>query len=222
MAQLRRDRAVQLVWYAAYGSNLHAARFACYLSGGTPVGAARANPGCRDRSDPRAVAPVTLPGGVYFALESSTWSGGVAFYDPTLAGTVPGRAYLLTTGQFCDVVAQETRRAPGVDLDLDLDTVSRAGRHQLGPGPYQTLLRVGSREGHPVLTFTAPGTADDLPANAPSAAYLRVIGLGLRETHGWSARRAATYLCGLRGARGAWDVGTVQELLTGSTSTLDR
>jgi hypothetical protein len=30
-----------LVWYVAYGSNMRAARFGCYISGGRPRGARR-------------------------------------------------------------------------------------------------------------------------------------------------------------------------------------
>ncbi len=70
-----------LIWYVAYGSNLSRARFGCYLTGGTPVGARRANPGARDPSPPRADTALTLPGQVYFADTSAMWGGGVAFYD---------------------------------------------------------------------------------------------------------------------------------------------
>lgn len=206
------EQPADLVWYAAYGSNMHAARLDCYLLGGTPTGATRWNPGCRDRSGPRDSAPVMLPGGIYFALDSATWGGGVAFYDPTLPGQVPARAYLLTVGQFSDLVAQEMRRPPGTDLDLG--PVCRTGRHQLGPGYYETLVSVAARDGHPMLTFTAPGPAAELPWNAPSAGYLRMLGLGLAEGHGWGAERAATYLCERPGAAGAWDVAAVTALLT--------
>lgn len=39
-----------LVWYAAYGSNLAAARFRCYVVGGRPAGAARTYPERRGRA----------------------------------------------------------------------------------------------------------------------------------------------------------------------------
>ena len=40
------------VFYAAYGSNLSAERFACYIAGGTAPGASRALPGARDSASP--------------------------------------------------------------------------------------------------------------------------------------------------------------------------
>lgn len=101
-----------MLWYVAYGSNLHRDRFLCYLAGGRPAGAARTYTGCRDPRPPAADRPVLLPGGIYFAQTSPVWGGGVAFYDPSLPGLAPARAYLLTTGQFSDVLAQEMRRAP--------------------------------------------------------------------------------------------------------------
>ena len=55
------------VWYVSYGSNMSAARLACYLEGGCPPGGNRANPGARDRSLPARSVPVDLPGTTYFA-----------------------------------------------------------------------------------------------------------------------------------------------------------
>ncbi|MEV5303213.1 histone deacetylase [Amycolatopsis methanolica] len=199
------------VWYVGYGSNLHAARLRYYLEGGTPPGGRRSCCGCRDPRRPERVVAHSMPGAVYFATESATWGGGRAFYDPSLPGTAACRAYLLTVGQFSDLAAQEMYRAP--DGDLDLTTVLSAGRDVLGPGRYETLLHVGDLEGFPVLTFTAPWTADEVPWNPPSAVYLRMLGDGLRESHCWPPFRVAEYLCGLRGAEGFWSVDEVADLL---------
>lgn len=147
------DGAPDRVWYTAYGSNLHRDRLTCYLAGGRPPGARRSYPGCRDHSPPLATVPVLLPGQLYFALESKTWTGGMAFYDPFDEGELPARAYLLTAEQFADIAAQEMYRAPGTDLDLT--GVLRTGRAQLGPGRYETLVCPGQLDGHPMLTFTA-------------------------------------------------------------------
>jgi len=190
------------VWYVAYGSNLSAARFGCYIAGGQPTGATRQYPGCRDRSDVRATASLCLPGGLFFAGRSLTWGGGMAFYDPTLPGRAAVRAYLLTPGQFADVAAQEMHRVP--DADLDLGPLLEGERHSWGQGRYETVLRVGTRDGHPMLTFTAPWGAGGVTTAAPSAAYLRVIGAGLAEAHGWSARQIAGYLAAAPGARDSW------------------
>ncbi|WP_344314074.1 histone deacetylase [Fodinicola feengrottensis] len=201
-----------LLWYVSYGSNLSAARFGCYLYGGRPTGARRTYPGCRDRSAPRRTEPAWLPGGVYFATESPTWTGGVAFLDATIADAVAARRYLVTPGQFADVVAQEMRRPPQADLDLTelLDT----GRQRLGGGRYETLVRVGEHAGFPMVTFTAPWSLSDVDTRAPSAAYLRMIGLGLMETHGWDPLRTADYLCARPGAAGHWSVDEVSSLLS--------
>jgi hypothetical protein len=200
-----------VVWYVSYGSNMNAARFGCYLAGGTPEGALRGFPGCRDRQLPREARGHELPGGIYFATESPVWGGGRAFYDPALPGTAPARAYLITAGQFSDVAAQEMYREPGEDLDLA--AVLATGRVQLGPGRYETLLHTGDLDGHPVLTFTAPWSAADVDPVAPSANYLRMLAGGLCDAHGWDVTRAATYLAGRPGATGAWTADGITEVL---------
>ena len=186
------------VWYAAYGSNMHAERFACYLRGGRPPGGARTYPGCRDTRAPERQVQVVLPGQMYFAGESAVWTGGMAFYDPTAAGTTPARAYLVTAQQFADIAAQEMRRDPGADLDLT--EVLAQGTAQLGPGRYETLVHPGHLDGLPLLTFTAPWRIEQAPLNPPSAAYLHHLAAGLAETHGWPQDRIAAYLASRPGA----------------------
>lgn len=192
----------EYVWYAAYGSNMHADRLGYYLAGGTPPGAARTYPGCRDTRPPLRTAPAMMPGGIYFALESRAWTGGLALYDPNLTGHAAARRYLLTAAQFCDIAAQEMYQPTGIDLDLD--EVLATGRQQIGPGRYETLVRAGTADGYAVLTFTAPWHADDVVWNAPAPRYLGMLASGLRESHGWSARQVAGYLAGLPGVRGNW------------------
>ncbi|MGH3914627.1 MAG: histone deacetylase [Pseudonocardiaceae bacterium] len=181
---------------------MSAGRLTCYLAGGTPPGAQHSYSGCRDRRPPRRALGCTLAGGVYFATESLVWGGGRAFYDPALVGPAAARAYLLTAGQFADIVAQEMYRSTGTDIDLG--PVLATGRAQLGPGRYETLLHVGDLDGHPLLTFTAPWQATDVPWTVPSASYLRMLAQGLREAHGWDVHQAAGYLAHLPGARGHW------------------
>ena len=113
-----RLRTDDLVWYVAYGSNMRAARFGCYISGGRPRGARRTYLGCRDQSPPRLNVGIHLAGGLTFAGRSSVWGGGMAFYDPHADGEMAARAYLLTSGQLSDVVAQEVRRPVGSYLAL--------------------------------------------------------------------------------------------------------
>ncbi|GGO86537.1 histone deacetylase [Wenjunlia tyrosinilytica] len=199
------------VWYAAYGSNMHLSRFDCYIRGGTPAGGARSYPGCRDRRRPERSLSVVLPGTMYFALESTVWTGGMAFYDPQGEGEMPARAYLITPSQFSDVSRQEMRREPGVDLDLS--EVLTHGRAQLGPGRYETLVSAGSIDGRPVLTFTAPHRAEEMDLNPPSAAYLRHLVSGLAEAHGWGVHRIAGYLATRPGADREWTPESIVTLI---------
>lgn len=202
----------ELVWYVSYGSNMYADRLMCYLAGGTPPGTQHTYPGCRDRRPPHRALGHLLAGGVYFATTSVVWGGGRAFYDaeltgPEFIGVVAVRAYLITPGQFADIVAQEMYRTPGTDIDLR--AVLTTGRVELGPGRYETLLHVGDIDGHPALTFTAPWQAHDVPWMAPSAPYLRMLAGGLREAHNWSTHQAASYLARLPGARGHWTAAAI-------------
>ncbi|WP_329582662.1 histone deacetylase [Kitasatospora sp. NBC_01250] len=216
----------KLLWYAAYGSNLHLARLTAYLAGGRPLGGARDYPGCRDPRPPRDSRAIRLPGRLYFALESTVWTGGMAFYDPaaTTATTAapdtgsPGhdgtaaRAYLITAAQLSDLAAQEMRRPPGTDLDLR--QALREGRAVLGPGRYDTLIHPGDLEGRPLLTFTAPWPLAEAPLNPPSARYLHHLAAGLREAHGWRTTEIAAYLSTRPGAAGHWSPQQLTDLLT--------
>ncbi len=189
---------------------MYAARLRCYLEGGTPPGAQRSYLGCRDRSPARRVVASEFSGGVYFATESPVWHGGRAFFDPASPGKAAMRSYLVTAGQFSDIAEQEMYREPGPDLDLG--TVLRTGRDQLGPGRYETLLHLGDLDGCPVLTFTAPWSASDIEKNPPSAAYLAMLVGGLREAHGWSLPEIAGYLAPLPGVRGHWSAPEIADL----------
>ncbi|MGH3775464.1 MAG: histone deacetylase [Pseudonocardiaceae bacterium] len=200
----------ELVWYVSYGSNMSADRLTCYLAGGTPHGAQHAYSGCRDRRPPRRAFGCEISGGVYFATESTVWGGGRAFFDPELADTAAARAYLITSGQFADIAAQEMYGVAGADIDLG--PVLATGRAELGPGRYETLLHIGDLDGYPLLTFTAPWHADDVPWTVPSATYLRMLAAGLREAHGWDAHQVANYLAHLRGARGHWTPAAIASL----------
>lgn len=202
-----------LVWYVSYGSNMSADRFRYYIHGGRPPGAARSYPGARDRTLPRADKAVWLPGGVYFATESQVWGGGRALYDPAIPGKAAARAFLISAQQFSDVAAQEMYRDPGVDLDI-AEAVT-AGRVQVGEGRYETLVYVGQIAQAPLLTFTAPWGIGDVPLLSPSDEYLRMLGQGLRDAHGWDAEKVADYLADLPGARGIWTPEQITSLVTG-------
>ncbi len=159
-----------VVWYIAYGSNMSAARFACYLEGGCPPGGKLQHRGARDDAAPLATMPVTLPGSIFFAGESKVWGGGRAYYDPTIVGGgTPARAYLITHEQFEDVREQE-------------------------PPVYDRLIEVAVREGIRMLTFTSKLTASEVARTAPSPAYLDAMATGIREGHGWDEGRIRNWL----------------------------
>jgi hypothetical protein len=180
------------VWYIAYGSNMSEARFRCYLEGGRPAGAQREYPGCRDRSRPVESRGVFVPGRVFFSLQSATWSGGMAFYDPDAEGYAAARAWLITEQQFADVLSQEMHRRVGDDIDF---TAVRPGvRLVLGPGRYETVVHIGDLDGRAELTFTGPWRAHEIDHVPPSPAYLHVLATGLAEAHGWDETQARAHL----------------------------
>ncbi len=190
---------MSLVWYVSYGSNMAAQRLSCYIRGGVPTGGSRRNPGARSRVMPECSIPVDLPGTVYFAGDSPQWGGGVAFYDHDTtgpAGTAAGRGYLLTAGQLVDVFRQEMYRLPrdGDPLEQLVLGPLDDGRHSVGDGVYETLVAVGSHDGHPLLTFTSPHGADDVPHTRPSPRYLDTMASGLRESRDWSEQQVRAYL----------------------------
>jgi hypothetical protein len=193
-----------LVWYVAYGSNLAARRFACYLSGGRPTGGTRDYTGCRDTRSPRRTLSLEVDGGLVFAGRSTVWGGGMAFYDPLAVGRAACRAYLVTADQFADVVAQEMRRPAGGEFARTLAPALSGVRtvEVMGPGCYETVVRLGEWDAAPLLTVTVD-PAERPPLAAPSPSYVRWVAVGLREAHGWSQAQVETYLSSAPGARAA-------------------
>lgn len=199
----------RLVWYVSYGSNMHLARLACYLSGGRPHGGARTHPGSRDPRPPVRSVAVELPGTVYFAHESAVWTGGMAFYDADAPGHALARAHLVTIAQFSDIAAQEMHRPPGHDLDLGA-VPAAGGRVRLGPGRYETLICPGTLEGVPAFTFTPPWGVGDTAWTKPTGHYLRHIAAGLAEAGAWDRATIAAYLAERPGAAGAWTAAQIE------------
>ena len=197
----------EYVWYAAYGSNLSAQRFGYYISGGSPDGASRVYPGCRDHEPPSGDRPAVLAHEMYFGGRSQNWGGAVAFIDPnhdaeqrTLA-----RLYRISWQQLEDVIAQENGEPRGsVQLNRD---VLELGRVEIDAGWYRVVLLVTHEWGEPMLvndehaiTVTAP--AGRLDYRVPTDAYLRHLVTGLRESHGLSDDRILDYLFYRPGIKG--------------------
>ena len=186
-----------LVWYLAYASNLSRRRFRAYLEGGRPDGSHREYTGCRDTTPPRDSRAVARPGGLWFAGASTVWGGGLAFYDPSAEGEILARAYLVTFGQFSDVVAQESRVEGGADLTRD-----DGGRLVALSGVYDSILELGFYDGVPVVTMTARTAG---PLVAPSEAYLTTILAGLADGFGLDPEAQVDYLLRARGVAPTWD-----------------
>ena len=179
----------------SYGSNLSRERLDCYLAGGRPSGALRAQPGARDPRPPSDDRPVDLPGRLFFRGESTTWGGGTAFYDHDVPGPTAGRAFRVTSGQLADIAEQEMHRDPvaGTALEAAL-TEGFDGRFRVGPGRYETVVAVGQLDGLPMYTVTCPRGHDVGRRSAPSEAYLATLRAGLAESRGWGRAEIDDYL----------------------------
>jgi hypothetical protein len=205
------------VWYVSYGSNLDRSRFLAYLQGGRVAGNDVVYRGCADTSPPFDDVPIELPHSLYFAGWSErVWGGtSAAFitFDARGASTL-ARAYLITPQQFVEVVRQENgNRADVDDFDVKLEGARQQGHtRMLRTGTYTELVYCGERDGHPMLSFTASENRRDF--GRPSAAYLHVIGSGLKECHRLRNSEVAAYLGERPGLRGSWTHGQLLDILT--------
>lgn len=193
-----------LVWYAAYGSNLSAHRFTTYLSGGPAEHRTIDTPqaGARDATPPIANRSWEIRHRLFFAAASKSWGGGsVAFLDPNaeFGQRTYTRLWLVTAQQFEDVFRQENGiTVPDVDDRAEplftIDDLDAGGHVDLADGWYGRLLHLGpGPDGHPIATFTGadPGRHTIGPAHS---SYLRTIGIGLMERFRLKPGGAAKYL----------------------------
>ena len=174
----------RLVWYAVYGSNLLRERFDCYIAGGKPDGSKTKYPGSRDKTPPREDRQIGLTHALYFAGHSNSWDAAIAFVRHTgSAARTYGRMYLLSYGQFNDVVRQENgRNVPGNIVVPPFEDLADTNHFDIADFRlYGRFIKTGALEGHPVLTLTA--TQDNFAVGAPSEAYVKTIVKGLEETY---------------------------------------
>lgn len=194
------------LWYVAYGSNLCRDRLMAYLCGtvapdrpGAAGGADRPGPasarfgphrGGPDPTPPRADLWCAIDHRVTFRGRSRRWGGGVAFLDlhPTPGTATEARAWLLTAAQVVGLAGQEARLRRDPDPALLQDLGPPGSTVTLGGGWYDTLLRLPDLEGRRAVTVT---TAQDLPATAPTPAYLATIEAGRAERPGRGGTSAA-------------------------------
>ena len=116
----------------------------------------------------------------------------MAFIDPDPSGAATlARAYLITVEQFQDVLAQESGREVGTEVELG--AVAGGGSSVLGDGNYDRVVHVGEAE-WPMLTFTTPRTVSELALNPPGDAYRDTIARGVVEAHGLSVDAAYEYV----------------------------
>jgi hypothetical protein len=188
------------VWYVGYGSNLCAERFRCYIAGGIPPGLTDPCRGARDRTPPREDRPLDIKHRLYFAGISESWGGSPCFLDTVVSpdSLTLGRAYLVTWGQFEDVVTQENGR-PTSSIDLDSSVLTEGRSVRLGLGSYQNLLCLGTLDGFPIVTITSPRAMSSAELGAPSSTYLKVMIAGLRETRAMRDDAIVDYLASAPG-----------------------
>ena len=132
------------------------------------------------------------------------WGGSPCFVDTveTPATSSHARAYLITWGQFEDVVAQENGRATS-PVDLQLVDLAAGRSFPLGSGRYENVLCLGRFDEFPVVTFTSPGTMTQAELGAPSKSYLKTMIAGLRESHALSDDAIVGYLGAAPGSSAA-------------------
>jgi hypothetical protein len=120
-----------------------------------------------------------------------------------------GCIYLITYGQFNDVVRQENgRNVPGTIVAPSFDALADGDYWQIdGFRLYGGVIKIGTRHGHPILSLTA--SHENNMVGTPSEAYVKTIISGLEETY--LCMRKSKILADLRGAEG------VREAIPGDT-----
>jgi hypothetical protein len=82
----------------------------------------------------------------------------------------------------------------------------------IGPGRYETVVRLGELDGAPMFTITHHDVGS-LRLAAPTARYLHWISVGLQESHGYDGASIARYLVTVPGIRGSWAETDIETLI---------
>lgn len=184
-----------LVWYAAYGSNLNPDRLISYIEGDKPKFSEKGMRGCRDKTHPRGTKVFEDSFELYFAKRSSIWDGGVCFIREGNSRTL-FNLYLVSIDQFRDILLQEcglNEIGKKIDIVLNKENILLDDRSWYG-----RILFLGDLEGYPIYTMTAPEDYSDELSN-PSRYYLYHIIKGLYEDHDLSKEKIERYLIEKKG-----------------------
>jgi hypothetical protein len=212
---MSRWRQPELVWYAAYGSNLRQERFLRYIEGGRVEGNVRRYQPCADPTPPRQVLPLSLPYQLFFAGESRAWTGGVAFIKAGGDGSTRSRAYLLSYKQYVHLVCGENNVSSLPPLPM-AEATSRGSAIIPGlTGRYDQLVYFGHRGRYPVFTTTA-STPETI--NPPAPAYLIQVIMGLQELR-HSPDEIVCYLHATPGVTGHYSSAQLRTLVWQATET---
>lgn len=192
----------QLLWYACYGSNMATERFLCYLQGGRYPGNSKVYTGGRDKSPPKAEATFTLKHQLYFAKEAHIWGGGgVCFIEtgPHHSVETLAKIYLITTGQFEDLHAQECNK--DVPLNINFDAAIQQGFIDAYPEKwYGRILHLGHHQSYPIFTFTHVNDLKEF--NPPAPNYLRSLVNGINSSYQLSKDELLRYFSQKPGVAG--------------------
>ncbi|MBU1809395.1 MAG: hypothetical protein KJ661_07560 [Candidatus Omnitrophica bacterium] len=185
------------VWYAVYGTNLNEQRFSCYIKGGTPEGANRADVGCHDKTMAIDGGEILIPLQLYFAKKSPRWDDkAVGFLNSKvdLTSKTLGRKYLITKDQFNDIFKQENNIDLEEKINIDFNDVIKKGTTTLKKSWYGKIILLGEEKRVPIVTLTAYWDYKYEDVLSPSAIYLRHIIRGINQTYKLSADQVLEYL----------------------------
>jgi len=184
-----------LIWYAAYGSNLNVERFMCYIKGGKPRFSKKPMQGCRDETPPRKSRKYKDNYELYFAKYSGLWDGGVCFIN-NLDSTTYFTLYLVSEDQFRDITFQECGfEKDKSKLEFKLKKNDFVFNNEKW---YGKILYIGELDGYPIYSITSPKDYTE-ELNQPSSYYLYHIIKGLNKNHNLSEDEIKRYLVEKRG-----------------------
>lgn len=189
-----------LVWYAAYGSNISEERFLHYIKGGIPSGSERNYEPCSDLTPPRDIRPYEINFELFFARESISWNGGIAFIETEKSNETKtlAKLYLISKTQFNHLAKGETQAQGSVEIDFD--QAANEGRTVFKrPSWYGLVLFLGYFEDLPVFTLTGEKPIEVF--TKPNEKYLSVIASGLRHTHDLNNQEIFQYFISKKGIR---------------------